>query len=117
MRRLLGAAAVTTALGCGWFASSLVAAPTSTGAEIVARLGDRVRVVGAPVACRVVRMGELGGRVVVDCRRGGTLEGTYGTLLTGREAVLVRYESSRTAKQVAVGVHEAALQRCTRSSR
>jgi hypothetical protein len=117
MKRLLGAAAVMTALGCTWFASTLVAASTSTGGEIEARLGDRIRVVGAPVACRVVRMSELGGRVVVDCRRGGTLEGTYGTLLSSREAVLVRYESSRAANQVAVGVHEAEPKRCTRTSR
>ena len=32
--------------------------------------------------------------------------GTYGTLLTAREAVLVRFESGKTAKRVAVGVHE-----------
>jgi hypothetical protein len=116
MRRLLGSAAVLTAVGCGWFASSLVAAPTSERV-IEARLGNRIQVVGAPVGCRVVRMHELGRRVVVDCRRAGTLAGTYGTLLTGREAVLVRYESSRTAKQVAVAVHEAELRRCRGGSR
>jgi hypothetical protein len=57
-------------------------------------------------------MRQFGGRVVIDCRRAGALRGTYGTLFTAREAVLVEFESSKTAKRVAVGVHHQDLQCC-----
>lgn len=74
--------------------------------------GDRIRVVGAPLGCRVARMKQLGGRIVVDCRRAGALSGTFGTLLSAREAVLVRFESRTTAKRVTVGTHERGAESC-----
>ena len=89
-----------------------MAAVSRADAVVEVRPGDRIRVMGAPVGCRVVRLREFGGRVVVDCRRAGELEGTYGTLLTAREAVLVRFESGKTAKRVAVGVHELSSKQC-----
>ena len=48
----------------------------SSGTTFVAQLGDRIRVVDAPIACRVVRVRELGRRVALDCRRSGPLRGT-----------------------------------------
>jgi hypothetical protein len=95
----------------GWTATS-GAMETRTSDVFRLEPGDRIRVVGAPVGCRVKRMRQLGGRIAVDCRRGGPLEGTYGTLLTGREAVLLRFESSTTAKRIATGTHRRKVERC-----
>ena len=95
----------------GWSATS---GATETLPNEVIRLapGDRVRVAGAELGCRVKRMRQLEGRIVLDCRRGGRLEGTYGTLLTEREAILLRFESSRTATRVATGTHRGKVERC-----
>jgi hypothetical protein len=112
VKRLLACMLAAAALGAaGWSATGPAATPRAD-TVLNAEPGDRIRVLGAPIACRVVRMSQLGGRVVVDCRRAGALQGTYGTFLTAREAVLVRFESERTAKRVAVGVHERGTKRC-----
>ena len=112
MKRLLACSLAAAAVGTACGAATGLAAHWRTEAVVEVRPGDRIQVTGAPVGCRIVRMSELGGRVVVDCRRAGALEGTYGTLLTGREAVLVRFESARTARRVAVGVHARGHNRC-----
>jgi hypothetical protein len=110
MRRAFVASAVVTSVAAsGWFASA-AAQPSRTVLE--ARIGDTIRVVDAPMGCRVFRMRQLGGRVTMDCRRAGALRGTYGTLFTAREAVVVRFESKRVAKRVAVAVHGSAERRC-----
>jgi len=79
---------------------------------LVARPGDEVHVQGAPLACRVVRVRELGGRIALDCRRGGTLAGTYGTLLTAREAAVVAFADAHTAKVVSIATHGGEVRRC-----
>ena len=113
MGRLVAALVVVAAiLVVGGFASGLGAAKTR-GSTLEARLGDTIRVVDAPIGCRIARMRQLGGRIVVDCRRAGPLTGTYGTLVSAREAVLVRFRSKRTAKQVVVAIHGGATRRCT----
>lgn len=110
MTRVLGASAVVTLIAAsGWFAS---AAAHGSGTVLEARIGDTIQVVDAPLGCRVFRMRQLGGRVTIDCRKSGALPGTYGTLLTAREAVLIGFESNRTAKRVSVAVHDAAARRC-----
>jgi hypothetical protein len=101
------------ALG-GWFASSEAADGAShVKSDVVVRLGDRIRVADAPIGCRVVRMRQLGGRIVVDCRRAGALSGTYGTLLTAREAAVMRFHSKRSAKLVVLATHEGGVRRCS----
>jgi hypothetical protein len=84
----------------------------SSGMSFVVQLGDRIRVVDAPIACRVVRVRELGRRVALDCRRSGPLRGTVGTLLTGHEAALVRFADARVARVVSIAEHDGALRRC-----
>jgi hypothetical protein len=115
MRRFL-AIAVSAAIGLGgWLATNdgARAARTAESQTVSVRLGDRIRVVDAPrIGCRVVRMTEFGGRVVIDCRRAGRLAGTYGTFFTAHEAALVRFESSHTAKEVVVAAHDGAVPRC-----
>ena len=103
--------AIALLAGAGWTATG---GATDTGTNDVFHVqpGDRIQVAGASVGCRVKRMRQLGGRVVVDCRRAGALQGTYGTLLSEREAVLLRFESSTTAKRVATGAHRGKVESC-----
>ena len=112
MKRLLACSLVAAAVGTAYGAATGLAAHWGTNAVVDVRPGDRIRVEGAPLGCRVVRMKEFGGRLVVECRRAGALEGTYGTYFTAHEAVLVRFESEQTARRVAVGVHGGSPKRC-----
>jgi hypothetical protein len=84
----------------------------SSGTSFVVQLGDRIRVVDAPIACRVARVREFGRRVALDCRRSGPLRGTVGTLLTGREAALVRFGDAHVARVVSIAEHDGELRRC-----
>ena len=59
--------------------------------------GDVVKVSGAPVGCAVRRQD---GYAAVDCRRVGPLAGSYGTILTSRKVLVVRFESRKTARIV-----------------
>ena len=112
MRRLLACSGLVTAIAaCGWFGSNLASARTPA-TELEARLGDTIRVVGAPIGCQVVRVRDLGGRITIDCRRAGALAGTYGTLMTARKAAVMRFESKRTAKLVVVATHKGGVRQC-----
>jgi hypothetical protein len=79
---------------------------------VVVSLGDRVRVDGTPVGCRVTRLAEHGNRVFVDCRRAGPLKGTYGTYVGERDVVVVRFVDASTAKIVYQARHEGGAKRC-----
>jgi hypothetical protein len=118
MNRLLALAIACAALGLGVGLGSSVAlgGARTAGETFVARPGDRIRVLDAPFACRVAHIRQLGGRVALDCRRGGPLPLTYGTLLTAREAALVDFESTQSAKVVAVARHGAGVRRCGKTS-
>jgi hypothetical protein len=65
-------------------------------------LGDIARVAGARVGC-VARL--EGGSRVLDCRRIGMLRGTYGTILSGSKAMVVRFSADDTAHVVFVAHH------------
>jgi hypothetical protein len=71
-------------------------------APIVVGVGDTIQVRGQPVGCMVRRFQS---RTVVDCRRAGTLAGTYGTLIDGAKVVVVRFESAREGKAVFTAEH------------
>jgi hypothetical protein len=108
----LGCAAV--ALGAWLGSGSDASGAASSSRELVTvGVGDRIQVDGAPLGCRVVRVRELGRRIAVDCRRGGALTGTYGTLVTPREAALVEFTSAKTAKLVFVGKHDGEGRKCS----
>lgn len=110
MRRVAGI--VVAALG-GAAAMAVVAPRDGAGAASTAptvlHVGDRVTVEGQPLGCRVARQG---GHVVMDCRRGGSLAGTYGTLLTARRARVVRFRSDAVAKVVFVAEHGGGARTC-----
>jgi hypothetical protein len=61
------------------------------------------------MGCRVARQG---GHVVVDCRRGGPLAGTYGTMISARRAEVVRYRSNSVAKVVFTATQGGGARRC-----
>jgi hypothetical protein len=75
----------------------------------VLKVGDRVVVDGQPMGCRVARQD---GRTVMDCRRGGQLAGTYGTMLSARKALVVRYRSNSVAKVVFTATHGGGAHLC-----
>ena len=115
MRRLVTPSLLCAVVGLGvWLGASGVASGTAQVSAhiLVARPGDKVLVGGTPIACRVVRVRELEKRVAFDCRRSGPLPGTYGTLLTKREAVLVKFESASEAKVVAFAPHSDQPRKC-----
>ena len=64
---------------------------------IAIQIGDIVKVSGAPVGC-IARL--QNGVRALDCRRIGALPGTYGTILTGRQVLVVRFDTAKTAKIV-----------------
>lgn len=82
------------------------------GSTIPVALGDVVTVTNAPIAC-MARMHN--GERALDCRRAGKLRGTYGTLLTPKEVLVVRFESEHVAKIVFQARHEhLGVRMCTR---
>jgi hypothetical protein len=60
-------------------------------------LGDVTKVTGAPIGC-IVRL--QNGERALDCRRAGALTGSYGTIITGSQVLVVRFESPKVAKIV-----------------
>jgi hypothetical protein len=75
-------------------------------------LGDRVLVDGAGIGCRVTRLSQYGGRTFLDCRRAGSLTGSYATLLGEREVSVIRFVNKRTAKVVFQARHRGAQLKC-----
>jgi hypothetical protein len=67
------------------------------GSTIPLAQGDIAKVSGAPIGCVVRRQD---GYPALDCRRIGPLAGSYGTILTSRRVLVVRFENQRTAKVV-----------------
>ena len=79
--------------------------------QTLLKVGDTLRVDGAAMGCQVTRRGS---RPVLECRRDGSLAGTYGTFMTDRRLTVARFRSSRTAQTIsppataAFGGHAAA---------
>jgi hypothetical protein len=84
-------------------------AAAADGQDVVLKVGDRVTVDGQPIGCRVA---DVEGKVVLDCRRGGPLAGTYGTMLGSRRATVVRFRSNQVAKVVFVATHHGGAHTC-----
>jgi hypothetical protein len=89
-------------------AADLFAATTPPELEV----GDRFRVRGVGIGCRVANISELGGRTVVDCRRAGPLAGTYGAMVSEREVAVVQFRPGREAKIVFEARHKGSARRC-----
>ena len=74
--------------------------------------GDRVRVAGTPLGCRVTRLPRHGKQLFLDCRRAGRLAGTYGTYFGKNEVLVVRFLDSRRAKIVFRAEHREEAKTC-----
>ena len=70
--------------------------------QIVLKLGDTIRVEGAAMGCQVTHRG---GRPVIECRRDGSLSGTYGTFMSDRKVTVARFRSRRTAQTILTARH------------
>jgi hypothetical protein len=70
---------------------------------ITLKVGDIIRVSGAPIGCIVSLQADV---KTLDCRRIGSLPGTYGTLLNGQSARVVRFETASVAKIVFSARHQ-----------
>lgn len=87
-------------------------AHASASDTVTLSFGDKVRVHQAEVGCRVTRLAGHGNRAYVDCRRAGSLRGTYGAYFGEDKVLVVRYVDSRTARLVFQGRHEESPNRC-----
>lgn len=87
-------------------------APAAATETLTLDIGDRVRVDGAGIGCRVARLSQYAGRTFLDCRRAGPLAGTYATLLGEREVAVVRFVNSRAGKVVFSARHKGTPSRC-----
>lgn len=109
-RRLAGLLAVACTVVLAVPAAGVRAASAPAPYEL--EVGDRFSVIGASIGCRIARMDELGGRTVVDCRRAGALAGTYGAMLSSREALIVQFRGARAAKVIYEARHQAGARQC-----
>lgn len=82
--------------------------------QLVLRVGDTLRIDGSPMGCQVTRRG---GRPVIECRRDGSLKGTYGTFISDRTVTVARFRSSRTAQTILTAKHGGGWRACTTSAR
>jgi len=82
--------------------------------QLVLRVGDTLRVEGAPMGCQVTRRR---GRAVIECRRDGSLAGTYGTFMSDRSVTVARFRSSRTAQTILTAKHGGRWRACGATAR
>jgi hypothetical protein len=82
--------------------------------QLVLEVGDTLRVDGAPMGCQVTRRG---GRPVIECRRDGSLAGTYGTFMSERSVTVARFRSSRTAQTILTARHGGKWRACRGTTR
>jgi hypothetical protein len=114
MKRLAIAIVTAATLLLSWPSLSGMSSSGSAAVDetVVVNLGDRVKVAGAPIGCRVTRLAQHGEQVFLDCRRAGSLAGTDGTYLSGRDVLVARFSSSQVAKVVFRARHDGGSQRC-----
>jgi hypothetical protein len=82
--------------------------------QFVLKVGDTLRVDGAAMGCQVTRRG---GRPVIECRRDGSLAGTYGTFMSDRKVTVARFRSSHTAQTILTARHGGAWRACLGTAR
>ena len=112
---LVATAAMAFTLTRGERASAQTPVPSpAVPQQLVMRIGDTVRVEGAPIGCQVTRRG---GRAVIECRRDGDPAGTYGTFVSDRSVKVARFRSSRTAQTILTAKHGGGWRACLRPAR
>lgn len=76
---------------------------------IAVKVGDTLRVIDGDIGCVITRRD---GDPVLDCRRAGSLKGTYGTLLSRERAMVARFRSNAVAQVVYTARHHGNGRRC-----
>jgi hypothetical protein len=94
---------------CIYFAVLRPAHAAHAGQTVLLRPGDVVQVSGAPLGCRLV---VPSGLKTLDCRRAGSLAGSYGTLMSTRRVQVVRFRSAHAAKVVFVATQHGGFKTC-----
>lgn len=77
--------------------------------QFVLKVGDSLRVEGAPIGCQVT---QRSGRPFIECRRGGSVAGTYGTFLSERTVTVARFRTGRTAQTILTARHGGTWRAC-----
>jgi hypothetical protein len=120
---LVAASAMAVTLARGDRAAAQVPIPVPTPPsvpqppapqQLVLKVGDTLRVEGAAVGCQVTRRG---GRPTIECRRAGSLAGTYGTFMSDRKVIVARFRSSRTAQTILTARHGGRWRACGATAR
>lgn len=114
MARGLTFAAVLTALVVAALATPRdpAGAPEGASRTLILAAGDRIRVDGADIGCRVARLSRFGGQIFLDCRRAGRLAGTYATLLGESQVHVVRFDGAHTGRVVFSARHKGSPLEC-----
>jgi hypothetical protein len=107
--------AILTAAAVEAFAHDDVAG-AARATRVTLASGDEVRVEGADIGCRVTSLSGHGKRRYVECRRGGSLAGTYGTYFGNDDVVVVRFLDKSTARVVLEARHDARAKQCRAGS-
>ena len=108
MRLFVLTISLVTAL-CAFLAVIRPAGAAHAGQPISLRPGDVVQVSGAPLGCRVI---VPGGVKTLDCRVGGPVAGSYGTLMTAKRVQVVRFRGAHLAKVVFVARQHGSFRTC-----
>jgi hypothetical protein len=82
--------------------------------QLVLKVGDTLRVDGVAMGCQVTRRA---GRPTIECRRGGSLAGTYGTFFSDRGVTVARFHSSHTAQTILTARHGGPWRACGSKAR
>ncbi len=77
--------------------------------QLVLKVGDTLRIDGTNTGCQVTSRGS---RPTIECRRAGSLKGTYGTFFTDRGVTVARFRSSDTAQTILTARHGRAWRAC-----
>jgi hypothetical protein len=112
---LVAASAMAVTLARGDRAAAQLPVPVPTPPQqLVLKVGDTLRVEGAAMGCEVTRRG---GRPMIECRRAGSLAGTYGTFMSDRKVIVARFRSSRTAQTILTARHGGSWRACGAEAR
>ena len=87
-------------------------APAGSSRTLILDTGDRIRVDGADIGCRVARLNRFSGQIFLDCRRAGRLAGTYATLLGESQIHVVRFGGAHAGRVVFSARHKGSPLEC-----
>jgi hypothetical protein len=100
MRRfciLLAVAAIGAGTTYGFQATAAAPPP-----QLTVDVGDVIAVAGGSIGCKVVLRATV---KTLDCRRAGSLPGTFGTMLNAKGLIVERFDTPRRATVILTATH------------